>query len=66
MATKSRRKCQSPYCKGRTGWGNLAVWRIGNDGFSAQPAGTLVCDNYACRSWGTGGYPVTLRAVNPS
>ena len=62
MARKSRRKCQSPQCKGKTGWGNLAVYRVGSDGFSAQ-TGKLVCDNYACRSWGTGGYPVTLHAV---
>lgn len=59
MARKSRRKCQSPYCKGRTGWGHTAVWRIGSDGFSAK-SGHIVCDTYACRSWGTGGYPVTL------
>lgn len=62
---KSRRKCSSPQCRGRYGWGHLAVWRVGTDGFSAQ-AGKLVCDNYACRSWGTGGYPVTLHAVDPA
>jgi hypothetical protein len=66
MATtkKIRRKCQSPQCKGRTGWGHMAVYRVGNDGFSSKP-GALVCDNYACRSWATGGYPVTLHAINP-
>lgn len=58
----SRRKCQSPYCKGRTGWGHLAEWRVGSDGFSAK-SGVLICDNYACRSWGTGGYPVTLHRI---
>lgn len=65
MATKSRRKCQSPQCRGRYGWGNRAVYRVGNDGFSSQKPGTLVCDNYACRSWATGGYPVTLHSVDP-
>jgi hypothetical protein len=60
--TKSRAKCQSPNCKGRTGWGHKAVWLVGTDGFSAK-SGAKVCDNYACRSWATGGYPVTLRRL---
>lgn len=61
----SRRQCQSPNCSGRNGWHNRAVWRVGSDGFSAQ-TGKLVCDNYACRSWGTGGYPVTLHRIEAS
>jgi hypothetical protein len=38
------------------------VWRIGSDGFSAK-SGALVCDNYACQTWGTGGYLVTLHRI---
>lgn len=56
---KSRRKCQAERCS------RVAVYRVGSDGFNAK-SGKLVCDNYACRSWGTGGYPVTLHAVNPA
>ena len=48
-------KCQ--HCKRRK-----AVWRIGSDGFGAK-RGARVCDNYSCRSWGSGGYPVTMHRV---
>ena len=48
-------KCQE--CKSRK-----AVWVVGSDGFSAK-AGRRVCDNFACRSAATGGYPVTLRRI---
>jgi len=48
-------KCQC--CKTRK-----AQRRIGSDGFSAR-RGARVCDNYACRTWGTGGYPVTLHRL---
>jgi hypothetical protein len=45
-------KCQ--YCRR-----HKAIWRVGNDGFSARP-GARVCDNFGCRSWGSGGYAVSL------
>jgi hypothetical protein len=48
-------KCQC--CKSRK-----AVWRVGSDGFGARK-GAKVCDNYGCRTWATGGYPVTLWPV---
>jgi hypothetical protein len=64
-ARKSRRKCSSPQCRGKDGWGHLAVYRVGSDGFGAE-TGKLVCANYACTSWATKGYPVTLHAVNPA
>jgi hypothetical protein len=49
-------KCQ--ICKRRK-----AVWRLGNDGFSAMRSGTKVCDNWGCRSQATGGYPITLHRI---
>jgi hypothetical protein len=48
-------KCQC--CKSRK-----AIWRVGSDGFNAR-RDARVCDNYACRTWGTGGYPVTLHRL---
>lgn len=51
----SASKCQ---CCGR----RKAVWRTGSDGFGAK-SGTKVCDNYTCRTWASGGYPVTFHAV---
>lgn len=45
-------KCES--CKRRK-----AVYRTGSDGFGAKK-GAKVCDTYACRSWASGGYPVTF------
>lgn len=53
--TVAKAKCQA--CKRKT-----AVWRTGNDGFSAQ-TGMKVCDNYACRSEASGGYPVTFHRL---
>lgn len=50
-----KKKCQA--CKRRR-----AVWRVGLDGFSAK-AGALVCDNYGCRTWADGGYPVTFNPI---
>lgn len=51
----STRRCQC--CKRRN-----AVWHVGSDGFNARK-GALVCDNWTCRNWGSGGYPVTFHAV---
>jgi hypothetical protein len=48
-------KCQC--CKRRK-----AVWIVGSDGFSSRP-GKKVCDDWSCRSWGSGGYPVTFRRI---
>jgi hypothetical protein len=39
-----------------------AIYRVGNDGFGAR-TGALVCDNYACRTWASYGYPVTFHAI---
>lgn len=50
-------KCQS--CKRAR-----AVWRVGSDGFNAK-RDARVCDNYPCRSWGSGGYPVTFHRLVP-
>ena len=41
---------------------NKAVWRTGSDGFAAK-TGTQVCDNYSCRTWASGGYPVTFHVL---
>jgi hypothetical protein len=48
-------KCQP--CKTRN-----AVWVTGSDGFSSK-SGSKVCDDFVCRSWASGGYPVTFRRV---
>lgn len=48
-------KCQC--CKRRK-----AVYRVGSDGFGAR-AGARVCDDYSCRTWASGGYPVTFHWV---
>lgn len=50
-----RVRCQS--CKRRN-----AVYRTGSDGFSSRP-GSKVCDNWVCRTWASGGYPVTFHAL---
>jgi hypothetical protein len=39
-----------------------AVWRVGSDGFNAR-SGAYVCDNYVCRLWADGGYPVTFKPI---
>lgn len=62
---KSRRLCQAPSCKSAFAPRNVAVYRVGSDGFGAK-SGKLVCDDYSCRSWASGGYPVTFHAINPA
>jgi hypothetical protein len=48
-------RCQS--CKRRK-----AVYRVGSDGFNSR-SGAYVCDNYVCRLWADGGYPVTFKLI---
>lgn len=63
--TKFRRpKCQAPAYGFRHGQqcGRPAYWTIGSDGFGAK-RGARVCDDWVCRSWGSGGYPVLMRRI---
>jgi hypothetical protein len=50
-------KCQ--HCKRRK-----AVWRTGSDGFAAK-AGKKVCNEWVCRDWASGGWPVSFYALEP-
>ncbi|MGV0984953.1 MAG: hypothetical protein ACOYB2_10390 [Limnohabitans sp.] len=66
MAEKKFRRpaCQAPAYGFRIGsqCGRPAVWTIGSDGFGAK-RGKKVCDDWTCRSWGSGGYPVSMRRI---